>query len=581
MTGWRAGDQIVVTSGDAPAVESGVSFQKRQFGRQKPVGAEARTIQAIDGVLITLDRPLNNAHRAEEMMRCEVANLSRNVVIESAEPAGVRGHTMYHRDSSGSISYAEFRHLGKDGVLGKYPIHFHLVRGTMRGSSVLGASIWDSHNRWVTVHGTDHLLVRDCVGYQSRGHGFFLEDGTEQWNVFDRNLAVQAFGSSPLPKQVLSFDPNDGAGFWWANGRNTFTRNVACENDRYGFHFQIAKTPDFDPIRTIRGADGKLAARDLRTIPILRFEDNESHSEGLFDFRFRDEEHGSVRGDREHPFIVSRLRAWSSHYVIRPNASFFLLDGLRVKNARFGIYHPNYDAHVYRDIALHNLTAEPINGGHDEESVAHGDFTFDRLSFIDCTLKREPLVQLTGLAPKPGLCGHFRGLTITNSRSRERSIIDFGGGPRTRKTEHCVGYYFHGAPEPGAVTRVVNVNLAGEGDCRPLEGWTGPEARAITATGIPFPGLLEPVDDLPPATLITSVRVTGSGLEVRGLSHDNGEIANVSVNGLPARIITQHAGVADWVVAIDSPLDRAIRAMATDAAGNVEKMPHVLLLRGR
>jgi hypothetical protein len=108
---------------------------------------------------------------------------------------------MYHRGSSGGISYAEFRQLGKEAVLGKYPIHFHLVRDTMRGSGVVGASVWDSHNRWVTIHGTDHLLVRDCVGYQSRGHGFFLEDATEQWNVLDRNLAVQAFGSVPLPER--------------------------------------------------------------------------------------------------------------------------------------------------------------------------------------------------------------------------------------------------------------------------------------------------------------------------------------------------------------------------------------------
>jgi len=57
---------------------------------------------------------------------------------------------MYHRDSGGGISYAEFRHLGKEGVLGKYSIHFHLVGDTMRGSGVLGASIWDSHNRRLT-----------------------------------------------------------------------------------------------------------------------------------------------------------------------------------------------------------------------------------------------------------------------------------------------------------------------------------------------------------------------------------------------------------------------------------------------
>ena len=99
---------------------------------------------------------------------------------------------MYHRGSAGSISYAEFRHLGKEGMLGRYSLHFHLCGDTMRGSSVIGASIWDSGNRWLTIHGTNYLVVRDCVGYRSIGHGFFLEDGTEVYNVLDRNLAVQA-----------------------------------------------------------------------------------------------------------------------------------------------------------------------------------------------------------------------------------------------------------------------------------------------------------------------------------------------------------------------------------------------------
>src|SRR4030095_10288074 len=177
-----------------------------------------------------------------------VAKLTRNVVIESAAPDGVRGHTMYHAGSSGSISYVELRHLGREGVLGKYSIHFHKVRDTMRGSSVIGASIWGSRNRWITIHGTDYLLVRDCVGYQSVGHGFFLEDGTEEYNVIDRCLAVQAYQGRRLPQQVLSFDANEGAGFWWANGRNTFTRNVSCESDEYGYRFEIAKRSNFDPV---------------------------------------------------------------------------------------------------------------------------------------------------------------------------------------------------------------------------------------------------------------------------------------------------------------------------------------------
>lgn len=576
VSDWRVGDRIIITSGEQKGPESGSSF-RQTAGRPKPVGTEERVIVAIAGPAITLDQPLKKNHRSEEWMRCEVANLSRNVVIESADPSGIRGHTMYHRDSSGGISYAEFRHLGKEGLLGKYSIHFHLLRDSMRGSGVVGASIWDSHNRWVTVHGTDHLLIRDCVGYQSRGHGFFLENGTEQWNVFDRNLAVQSFGTVPLPDQTLSFDPNDGAGFWWANGRNTFTRNVACENDRYGFHFQITKTPGYNPVLSLRSPDGTIAERDVRSVPFLRFEDNESHSEGLFDFRFGDEVPGSVYGDREHPFIARNLRAWASHYAIRPNVQFFLLEGLTVRDAAFGIYHPDYNAHVYRDIAFHHVTGEPLNGGHDETSLPFGDFTYERLAFTDCTLGGDPLIQLTGVAPKPGLSGHFRGVSLNNSTSRENGVVDFGGGPRTRKTENPVSYFFHDTLVPGTVLQVASIHIPAvwkEGDYRRIDGWTGLEARAAEVKRIPFPQLLAPVDDLPPATLITRMEPDGSRRTLRGVSHDNEEIATVTVNGHPATILKQHAGVADWSVIVDASVDGRYVAKATDRAGNHEMLPH-------
>ncbi len=582
MRDWRSGDRIIITSGESQGPEAGHTFQKRPFGRQKPVGTEERTIAADGGEqstgnVLKLDRPLDKPHRSEDWMRCEVVNLSRNIVIESAEPAGVRGHTMYHHGSSGGISYAEFRHLGKEGVLGKYAIHFHLVRDTMRGSGVTGASIWDSHNRWITVHGTDHLLIRDCVGYQSRGHGYFLEDATEQWNVFDRNLAVQAFGSTPLPKQVLPYDPNDGAGFWWANGRNTFTRNVACENDRYGFHFQITKSPGFDPVLRVRESDGTVAARDVRTIPLLRFEDNESHGDGLFSFRFGDETHGAVHGDREHPFIIKNVRAWAAHYAIRPNMQFLLLDGLRVKSAAFGIYHPDYAAHVYRDMAFDNITQEPLNGGHDEESVPPGDFTFDGLTLANCQLGRDPLIQLTGIASKSGLAGHFRGVTITNSKSSSSGVVDFGGGPRTNRTEHPVNYFFHDAPLAGNVTQVGSSKIPSVVKAetyRSIDGWTGPEARAAVVKGVPFPELLAPVDDLPPATLITQIQTDGKQRIIRGVSHDNGEVASVTVNGQRAQITSQQAGVADWSITLAEPEGARWLAYAIDRAGNQEKLPH-------
>ena len=210
-----------------------------QVGCERPRGfTEERNIIAIDGLTLTLDQSLDQNHEVRGDYGGEVANLSRNVVIESANPERSRGHTMYHRGSKGSISYTEFRHLGKEGVLGKYSLHFHRVGDSMRGSSVVGASICDSGNRWITIHGTSYLVVRDCVGYRSVGHGFYLEDGSETYNVLDRNLAVQAFAGKVLPGQFLEFDRNDGAGFWWANSLNSFMRNVAVECDRYGYRYE-------------------------------------------------------------------------------------------------------------------------------------------------------------------------------------------------------------------------------------------------------------------------------------------------------------------------------------------------------
>jgi G8 domain len=577
VTGWKAGDRVIVTV--SKESEDGGSSYRQSVRKPRRVQTEERFITAIDGQTVTVDVPLAYEHFGTGDSRSEVANLSRNVVIESSDPDGVRGHTMYHRDSRGGISYAEFRHLGKEGVLGKYPIHFHLVRDTMRGSGVLGASIWNSHNRWITIHGTDDLLVRDCVGYQSIGHGFFLEDATEQYNIFDRNLAVQACRGKRLPKQVLPFDPNDGAGFWWANGRNTFTRNVACENDEYGYRFEIAKPSNFNPVLNLQQPDGAREPRDVRTIPFLRFEDNESHSEGLYSFNFGDDLNGSVHGDRQHPFIASHLRAWETHYVLRPDMRFFLMDGLVVNRAAYGVYHPDYDAHVYRNIYLNHVDTEPINRGHDDESVQYGTFTYENVTIENSRVGRDPLFQLTCTSPTPGQAGHFRNVILKNSQSSYGKVVDLGGGPRNEHLQNAVAYYFHDYFGPGRVTKVMStkfIDALTDAGYRPIEGFTGKDVRAADVTGMVFPTLLEAVDDLPPSTMITSVQSVKGRLLVKGVSQDNGEVASVRVNGRPAKFISSHAGVVDWEILLEQRGGRTtqVTAKAVDRAGNEEKTSH-------
>ena len=309
----------------------------------------------------------------------------------------------------------------------------------------------------------------------------------------------------------------------------------------------------------------------MRTLPFLRFEDNESHSEGLFSFHFGDDKNGSVHGDREHPFIVRNLRAWETHYVLRPNVQFFLCEGLRVKNGVYGVYHPDYDAHVYRDIEFDNVVSEPINGGHDEESIPYGDFTYERLTLTNCRIGRDPLIQLACSAPHEGVSGHFRSLRIINSRSHA-NVVDLGGGPRNDELQHPVSYYFH---EPNFIRQVVSARFpdAAPG-ARSIEGWTGKDVRAADTSGISFPTLLEPRDDLAPATMITSVRRDGTQLRVRGIAQDDGSIAKVRVNGTDARILNQHAGVADWEATI--PAAATLIAKSQDAAGNEEKQPHMM-----
>jgi hypothetical protein len=363
VTGWKAGDHIFLTGNVRQRkhkVGTVIGFKTRSV--RMDTQTEERTVKEVRGTALVMDKPMEFAHEGEGDYRSEVANLSRNVVVESAANGELRGHTMYHRDSQGSISYAEFRHLGKEGVLGRYAIHFHLVRDTMRGSSVIGASIWDSDNRWITIHGSDYLVVRDCVGYQSTGHGFFLEDGTESFNVLDHNLAVQACIGNPLPKQVLAFDKNEGAGFWWANCGNTFTRNVAAECDEYGYRFEAIETPELSMTMQVPQPDGTRTAKDIRTIPFVRFEGNEAHCQRRHSFNIGgidDMAPGlSVDGigsDARHPFIVRDCKAWNVHWAMHSHSSFLMIDGLTVHSSEYGLWRMNYE-----ECALHNIKFDNI-----------------------------------------------------------------------------------------------------------------------------------------------------------------------------------------------------------------------------
>ena len=106
---------------------------------------------------------------------------------------------------------------------------------------------------------------------------------------------------------------------------------------------------------------------------------------------------------------------------------------------------------------------------------------------------------------------------------------------------------------------------------------TGDESRVLEVRDIPFPQLLDPIDDQPPSTIITSVTRTSEGWLIRGSAADNGEIKQVTVNGAAAYAVRDN--FAEWEATLPSGELKTIMVSAVDAANNVEKLPQTAPLK--
>jgi hypothetical protein len=260
--GWKVGDEIILASTD---------FDPRQ--------AERRTITAISGSNLTLDKKLDYMHFGKITFdvdqRGEVGLLTRNVKVQAsadAEQSYKGGHIMAMVTSKVFVSGVELNRMGQHMELARYPIHWHLVNDG-KGQYIKNASIHDTYNRCVTIHGTHNLQVENNVTYNTVGHCFFLEDGIETGNQFVRNLAIQtkchptkkcqptnlaANGeldykyedrmayrqASWSGKDTLLPSDNTVASFWITNPDNVFIDNVAAGSDENGFWLSLPEHPN-------------------------------------------------------------------------------------------------------------------------------------------------------------------------------------------------------------------------------------------------------------------------------------------------------------------------------------------------
>lgn len=269
---WEIGQQIVVsTSAMKDLTESDFN--------------EVRTISAIDmgGKRIQVSEPFSFYHYAGAEHQVEVGLLSRRITMHGdaqSDVAQFGGHTRV--TGTGRFSGVQSYKMGQKNMLGKYPFHFHAM-GPSPLSYVKDCSIVDSYFRCIAIHQTNDSQALRNVVFNATAHCIYLEDGVEENNTINYNLAVKVnVIGTPMKGQSQIGDvttestnlilPADSAaaGFYITNAYNTFIGNAAS-GGWAGFSFPNLPAP----IGISRTWWGSPMQR-----PTLVFQGNTAHSSG-------------------------------------------------------------------------------------------------------------------------------------------------------------------------------------------------------------------------------------------------------------------------------------------------------------
>eukprot|EP01036_Dinobryon_divergens_P027890 gene27890-36744_t len=240
---FKAGEIVILTGNEVPDCGKYANC----YGFEELVVAAT-----YDRTNVTFTTPLAYDHRSEVVevlgktidMRCEIGLLTRNVIIQgSADNSdgqlfGV--HTVAMQSGIYRMENAEIRRCGQAFNFGRYCTHSHKA-GDMEGSYVKANSIHRSFQRAVTTHDTNNWEVRDNVAFDVKGHAYFVEDGTEEYNSITGNLGVYIKPSSSL----LPGDQQPAI-FWTATPTNFWRDNVAAHSSARGMWFEFAGSIPLD-----------------------------------------------------------------------------------------------------------------------------------------------------------------------------------------------------------------------------------------------------------------------------------------------------------------------------------------------
>ena len=310
-TGWKVGDRIFIPD--------------TRYYKQNEVNGdfypntpqwEEFTIQSISGSTITLNRALTYNHKGARDgngnldFLPHVGNLTRNVIIKSANPSGTRGHMAMMHAADVDIRYATFRDLGRttyDPIVngsnqkGRYALHMHHTYGplstpsngyqfTLIGNAVDGGSSVHKFKWGITVHDSHYGLIKDNVVYNYPGAGIMTEDGNETMNVFDHNFVVRTDGVPYMRGGERGTEFGyEGAGIWLRGPSNVLKNNVVANFRRWGvayFHEYLGniRVPNYKGANTT--TVGQYTTVSSYTLSIPEFSNHEIYGSGRMGFTY-------------------------------------------------------------------------------------------------------------------------------------------------------------------------------------------------------------------------------------------------------------------------------------------------------
>lgn len=366
---WAVGDQLLLPDSRQATVASGVYSQEGVTTNEKNSAykaAEQLEVIAIKGIkenALLLVHPTAFGHLGllaiddsldSKGFLPHVANVTRNVIIRSANPQGVRGHTVAFHGSQINIQNALFQDLGRTTIatidntrfdaLGnvthvgqnqtaRYPVHMHHANNPEeisgdRATFIVRRNVIAGAKRWsMSIHSSHFGLIEENIAYDVDGAGFVTEDGSETGNRFVRNFVAGVHGSGlePDARQRGQGVGHEGSGFWLGSDNNQVIGNVVAGVRAAGYAlFRTEKSVAIPPFPKIDSNGDFLAPR------MFSFVDNEVYSAGQMGVRIWSTKECAIC--RSETAVMQDTRVWKSAngVMFDYHSDYYVFDGLEV-----------------------------------------------------------------------------------------------------------------------------------------------------------------------------------------------------------------------------------------------------------